>query len=131
MRFFFDNNLPPRLVRAIVALEGEHGSRVVHLKDKFDQGIADEQWMNALGEEGDWVVLTHDVRITRNPHELAALEQSGLTVFIFAKGWLDIGFWEQAWQLIKRWPGITSIARRSTKSNRYRVKLRALEIEEL
>ncbi len=64
-------------------------------------------------------------------HEGHALEESGLTVFIFAKGWLSIGFWEQSWQLIKRWPRITSTARKSRRSHRYRVKLRSQEIEEL
>ncbi len=131
MKFFFDNNLPPRLVRAINALEGEHGNTVVHLKDKFDQAISDEEWMNALGDEGEWVVLTHDASIKRNPHELAALEESGLTVFIFAAGWLNIGFWEQAWQLIKRWQKITGIAAKGRKAQRYRIKLRSLEIETL
>jgi hypothetical protein len=64
-------------------------------------------------------------------HEVHALKQSGLTVFIFAKGWLSIGFWEQSWQLIKRWSRITITARKSRKSHRYRVKLRSQEIEEL
>jgi len=36
MNYFIDNNLSPRIARALCALEGEHGDKVIHLKDKFD-----------------------------------------------------------------------------------------------
>ena len=44
VRFFFDNNLPPRLARSLhVLVAPEH--EVIHLKEKFAANTTDEVWM--------------------------------------------------------------------------------------
>jgi hypothetical protein len=57
MNYFIDNNLSPRIARALCALEGEHGDKVIHLKDKFDQKTTDEEWMTSLGHEKTGLLL--------------------------------------------------------------------------
>lgn len=113
MKFFLDNNLSPKLARAMDALEGEHGDRVVHLREKFLQNETDENWMRALATEQGWYVITCDKRISKNPHEIQAWKESGLVVFFLKYSWLDTGFWNIAWRLIKKWEDIKEFAQKS------------------
>ena len=110
MKVLVDNNISPRLAKALSELEGPHGVQVVHLKDKFSPNTPDVEWMSALGEEGGWCVLTCDVRISRNPDEVKAWLESGLIVFFLKKPWLKQTFWVQAAELVKRWPMIQEAA---------------------
>lgn len=100
MRFFFDNNLAPRLAhgfREFVA--GEH--EVVHLRDRFSADTSDVEWMKSLASEPGWVVISGDVRIGKNPHEIAAWKATGHTIFFLKSGWTNIPFWEQVRKLAK------------------------------
>ena len=68
MKLLVDNNLAPRLGRGLGALfDGIH--EVVHIRDKFGTGsMPDEAWIEALGKEGGWSVLSGDRRIaTKRP----------------------------------------------------------------
>ena len=110
MRFFLDNNLAPRFARAIDALL-DAPNRAVHLTEKFDTAVMDVVWFGKLAKEGDWVVISGDLRITRNPHERKAWQDSQLTAFFLKKGWLNQTFWLQAAQLVRWWPHIMEQAR--------------------
>ncbi len=71
MRFFLDNNLPPKLAKSLNALvEPDH--QIVHLKDRFAANTTDETWMSALASESDWIIISGDIRISKNPHEVEA-----------------------------------------------------------
>jgi hypothetical protein len=104
VRFFFDNTLPRRLARAMhELLEKEH--QVVHLQDKFKPDTPDEHWFEVLGREGNWIVVSSDVRITRSVHTQRAWLDSKLISF-FLKSWADKPIWIQAAQLCRWWPDI-------------------------
>lgn len=107
MNFLLDNNLSPRLARALNELcAGEPEEiEVVHLRDKFPPDIPDIDWINALAADKDWSVVTRD-RIIKNPLEKEAFRQSGLTAFILVKTWKDHGHWELAAQMVRWWPRI-------------------------
>ena len=93
MKFFFDNNLAAKLAHGINQMvEPDH--RVVHLRDKFAPNAEDVVWMHALAAEEDWVIITADVRISRNPHEVRAWKEAGHTMFFLKPGWTDLTFWE-------------------------------------
>ena len=112
MRLFFDNNLAPRLAhgfREFVA--GEH--EVIHLRDRFQPNISDVEWMQALAAEHGWVVISGDVRIGKNPHEIAAWQAAGHTIFFLKSGWTNIGFWEQVQKLAKCFPELMEAAQRA------------------
>ena len=71
MRFFLDNNLAPKLARGFHQFVlGEH--EVVHLRDRFSQDTPDVEWMQQLADESGWIILSGDVAIGRNPHEVEA-----------------------------------------------------------
>ncbi|MCH8183916.1 MAG: hypothetical protein IID55_12090 [Proteobacteria bacterium] len=85
---------------------------VVHLRDKFDGATPDTEWIGALGSEGSWIIISGDTQIQKKPHERKAWKDSGLTLFVFTKGWTEANFWEQAWRLFRWWPDIMKHAER-------------------
>ena len=109
MRFFFDNNLPLTLAKSLHALvEPEH--QVVHLKDRFAANTPDETWMTELAHEPDWVIISGDIQISRNPHEVRAWRAAGHTTFFLKPGWTNYTFWVQAWKFVKCFPDIIATA---------------------
>lgn len=122
MRFFLDNNLSPRLARALDCLEGDDGCRVTHERERFPCNADDQDWMSVLAGEGDWVVVTCD--FYRQPHVRQAWRESGLPVFILMAGWLPLGFWNISWKLIKLWPDILSHARAARAGDRFDIPVK-------
>jgi hypothetical protein len=112
LRFFFDNNLSTKLAKSVhVLVAPEH--QVVHLKDRFAANTLDETWMSALAREIDWVIVSADLRIRKNPHEVEAWKAAGHTTFFLKDRWIEMDFWTQAWKLVKCFPDIIAQARRS------------------
>lgn len=112
MRFFFDNNLAPKIAKGLNEfVSPEH--KVVHLKERFSAGADDSVWMTELGREEGWVIVTADIRIGKNPHEVQAWKEAGHTIFFLKPGWLRLSFWEQAQKFVKCFPEIISKAERA------------------
>lgn len=112
MRFFLDNTTPPRFAEALRALEGPDGNDIRHLREKFDPKTPDIDWLKTLAEDGAWVIISGDVRISQNEFERRAWLESRLTAFFLGKGWTSLKLWDQAWKLIKWWPDIVAQAER-------------------
>lgn len=109
MRFFFDNNLSTKLAKSVhLLVEPEH--QVVHLKDRFAANTIDETWMAALASESDWVIISRDLQIKKNRHEVEAWRAAGHTTFFLKAGWINLPFWTQAWKFVKCFPEIIAAA---------------------
>jgi hypothetical protein len=112
VRFFFDNNISTKLAKSVhVLIEPEH--QVVHLKDRFAANTTDEAWMTALAGEPDWIIVSADLRIRKNPLEVEAWKAAGHTVFFLKDRWIELDFWTQAWKLVKAFPEIVEQAQRA------------------
>lgn len=123
MKFFFDNNLPPDLARGLNFLRNNFGEEVTHLKDKFeDESIADEDWLEALIEEGGWSVVSTD-RFRKSPGERQAIRHPKLNVFLFSKTLHKKRLWEKTKVVIAQWENISKIASAST-GGIYEVRLK-------
>lgn len=131
MKYFFDNNISIRIANAINELEGRDGNTVTHLRTKFSQSATDIEWMKKLGQEGSWVVITSDRNIIKNPLERRAWLESGLTVFFLKENFKNHPFWDQAWQLIRRWEGIRKEAEKNPSSALFVFNLTGLKIERI
>lgn len=84
MNFFFDNNLSPRIARALAELfKDEH--IVVALRDKFEPNVTDVEWMQGLAAEGRWIVISGDRKIRKNSAEFHTFRNSPLVGFFMAK----------------------------------------------
>lgn len=91
---------------------GNDGDSVVHLTDMFQSDTSDVEWISKLAAQRDWIIISGDLRITKSPHERKVWQQAKLTTFFLARGWTKLDFWEQAWRLVRWWPGIVELAGR-------------------
>ena len=120
MKFFFDNHLAIKIAHGLSQMvEPEHS--VVHLRDKFSANEEDEIWMKALAREEGWIIVTADIRISRNPHEVRAWKEAGHTVFFLKPGWTNIRFWEQANKFTRCFPEIIENATRAERGATFSV----------
>jgi len=131
VRFFFDNCIAPAHARAIQALIEQDNHLAQHLKKKFDPATPDVEWLGQLADEGKWVIISGDVRITRNEHEKAKWLESGLTAFFLAKGWQNLKFWDQAAKLVQKWPVIMQQAERVEPGAGFIVKPTSTKFEQV
>lgn len=81
MKLLFDNNISPRVARAIHQLVEGDGDIAVALREKFDAATPDVDWINGLANEGGWSVISGDNRITKNRIERAAWLQTDMVGF--------------------------------------------------
>lgn len=120
MKFLLDENLPPRMARILNELEDESPHQVLHLAaDLGLQGVADVDWFEKLAQDQEWVIITHDSGIRKNPHELAAWTSQGHIVLFLARGWQHQSFQEQAWRLMRWWPALVKVAERAKGGDAY------------
>ena len=110
MRFFLDNCISPKIARALDVLE-EPRHEIIALRAKFHSSTPDPEWLRALGDEGDWIVVSGDPRISRSKAERKAWYESGLTAFFFASGYARLRIWPQVQFVIRWWGDIVMEAR--------------------
>ena len=107
MKFFFDNNLAPKIAKGLNGfVSPDH--KVIHLKEQFPANTDDVDWMRKLAQEEDLIIVTADVRIGKNPQEIEAWKQAGHTIFFLKPGWTDMVFWVQAQKFTKCFPSLLS-----------------------
>jgi hypothetical protein len=111
LKFFLDNNLPPVWGPALNPLAVQEGNEVHHLRDRFKPDVTDVEWIDELGRQGDWTIISGDIRISRNQHEREAWLRSGMVAFFMGKSWRSLRFWEQTWRVVRWWPNITQQAK--------------------
>lgn len=106
MKCILDENLSPHLARALNALCEPDGHSVVHITEKFGRGIKDIEWLEKLGNEGDWVLVTKDVRISIHAQEKELWKNAKITTFFLKKSWNNRSQMEMAWRLVRWLPKI-------------------------
>jgi len=104
-----------------VLVEPQH--LVLHLTAKFASDAKDETWMLELAKEEDWVIVSGDLRIRKNPHEIVAWRSAGHTIFFLKPGWINLPFWTQMWKFVKCFPDIVRTAERAKKGSAFYVSV--------
>jgi hypothetical protein len=110
VKVFFDHNLSPAMARAFRELfKGEH--EIVTLRDKFQQDTSDLEWISSLSDEGQWVVISGDRRITRNRAEYNAFRNSRLIGFFLSPGLYKSKVIKQTERILALWDNIEILTR--------------------
>jgi predicted nuclease of predicted toxin-antitoxin system len=123
LRFFVDNNLSPKIARALNCLiEPDH--EVIHLRDKYKPNIPDPEWMAALATEHQWMIISGDIRIRQNKAELAAWQEAGHTIFFLRSGWTNISPFEQASKIFHVFPDVIELAKRAAEGTGFEITVR-------
>ena len=108
MKILVDENLPPALARALEAIfKGQHD--VIHLRDRFGAGVSDITWINALNQEGNWVIISGDRRISRNKAEYQAFRSSRLIGFFLSPGLQKSKSIKQLERILALWDNIEAL----------------------
>jgi hypothetical protein len=109
VNFLLDENLPPRLARSLNELfKGNH--QVVALRDRFGQGVLDVDWINTLSQEGRWIVISADRRITKNRAEMHAFRHSRLVGFFLSKAVYKSKLTKKAARILALWDDMVTLA---------------------
>ncbi|MDR0512964.1 MAG: hypothetical protein LBG93_07680 [Treponema sp.] len=106
MKCLFDNQMSPRLAKILAIMEGGGGVVVTHLREKFPPNTPDIEWIEKLGKERNWFVITRDNQIRKRPHEKKMWQESNLPIVFLEKPWLNYDLWEIVWRFVKYWPDL-------------------------
>lgn len=129
MKIFIDDSISPRLAEALQILDHRH--QIVHLRSKFSTDTRDVDWLRVLGQEGDWIIVAADPRISKSKAEQRVWREAGLTAFFFGKGWASMRYWKQVEDLVHWWPKIIEEAGKGTPGTGYLMLARAKEFKQL
>lgn len=102
-----DNDLPPRLARALHAIFEADGDSIIALREKFGRGnLKDHEWITELGRESGWAVLSADMRIAKQRPSRELFIGAGLVGFFFPPSLQKAELYKQAARVIILWPAI-------------------------
>jgi hypothetical protein len=126
----FDHNISFRIAHAFRELFGDQHT-VVALTDKFPNNTPDVDWIKQLSQEGQWVVISGDRRITRNMAEYNAFRSSRLIGFFLSKGLGKAPVIKQAERLLVLWPGIEAISAQVGPGAVFELQMKSSRIAQL
>lgn len=106
MKYLFDNNFSPKLVRMLRALD----VRACALRECFPANVDDKEYLSQLAGTG-WILLTCDRHIRTRKAEARALRESGVSALFFNPFFTKKELWDQAHWLVKNWPRIEAHCR--------------------
>lgn len=110
MKLLVDNNLAPRLADGLAGLF-KNLHHVEHIKTKFGTGdLPDEVWIEHLGSEGGWCVLSGDIRIAKKLPSRELFLRSKLVGFFPLKAVLDLPVHRQAARILTLWGTMETIS---------------------
>ena len=122
MKFFFDNCISPKIVKALRVLD-DQGHTFQHLIEKFGRGnLKDQEWLPVLKQEGGWIIVSIDL-FNKTKEENQEMRESGVAVFIFAEGHGQLPHWEQVRRVITWWPLIVEKAHHSKRGDCFRLPM--------
>ncbi|MEQ8391431.1 MAG: hypothetical protein RIB30_10595 [Thalassospira sp.] len=112
----FDENMPPKLARAIIELSKGSNHQILIIREEFGAGTSDVSWMtqstNKYGP--DVVAITCDHHIKSRPHEMASFKNNGLRAFVLPKLFTQYKYWDKSAFLVRWWPKIVETAETSS-----------------
>lgn len=111
MKVLIDNDLSPHIAVAINALVEHEGHHVIALRKKFPPNTDDAVWIEALGEDGGWVVISGDTSITRRAAERQAWRQAKVIGFFVMPGRRKLNPLIQTARLLMWWDSLVAQAR--------------------
>jgi hypothetical protein len=121
MRFVFDVNLSPKLVKGFRGF----GEDVQHISEFARSDIPDIEIFQLLKEQGG-IFITNDYRITKEPQEAQALRNSGISVF-FIDLTIHPDLWGWITFFVTRWEAFKSKATETKQPFAFRVTMRSFD----
>ncbi|MFT4182226.1 MAG: hypothetical protein QM636_09955, partial [Rhizobium sp.] len=114
MNVFFDNCTSPVFATTLHGFIQHQGHMAAHIRDipslPNGRNSKDLEWIDLLRKSNDqWIFISGDGRVLKNPAERAALRSAGLHGFILAPAYQKTPLNQVASILIWRWPEMLQI----------------------
>ena len=114
MTLFIDNNLGQNLAAGMKAF----GEDVSHLRELFPANAKDTEWLPVVGAR-QYILVTRDEEIRREPSELAALKKNAVGAFFL--GGKGLNRCQLIQQLVRNWPRIKELAHKERRPFAFRI----------
>jgi predicted nuclease of predicted toxin-antitoxin system len=101
-----DEHVAPKIVRALKEVSLSPGWELSHVRDSHGARTADETWVPKFASEGGRAIITADANMLKRPHQILAIQQSGVIGLILPSVWAQSKRHVQASSLIYFWPEI-------------------------
>jgi len=131
MTFYFDENIAPRIARALAVLTEAEPIEVYSNVDVFKRGAKDEEWIPKVGKN-DGIVITQDLNIHRTRHQRELYKKHNVGV-VFFKPPKKHGYpyWEMLTQILTSWPDIIKTIERAERPFAYIIRPKSKKLEKL
>lgn len=106
MQVLFDHNMPPSIARALNEIVKVEGHNAYALRDLFPVDIDDIGYFDRLGRDGNWIVISKDLRNARKKAERAAILRNRIVAFYLSPGLQKRRIGEQAASILWHWDKI-------------------------
>jgi hypothetical protein len=130
VKVFFDHNMSPAMARAFRELfQKEH--EIGFLAEKFQTNTPDIQWITTLSQEGQWVVISGDRRITKNRAEYHTFRNSNLIGLFLSSGLYKAPVIKQMERILALWPNIELVPRTVQGGAMYELPMKGVLLRQL
>jgi len=133
MKFYFDENISPQIVKALSVLQEplKEEIEVFSIADAFGKAAADEEWLPEVAKQNG-IVITQDINIHRTRHQRELYRNHNIGVIFFRppKG-KGVKYWEMVSKILDAWPEIKRTCERANKPFAYVITPRTKNLEEL
>lgn len=106
MKIRADEHVTFRLVHAIKSLNLKQTLELSHVRDDHPARTTDETWLPAFAQDGGKAILSGDAAMLKRPHQIMAIEATGLVCFILSKQWCQARLHEKVANILWQWPKI-------------------------
>ena len=106
MKIRADEHVSRRIIRAIQEVALSKTFELTHVRDVHERRTADETWIPRFASEGGKAILSGDRRIRARPHQILALQKSGLVSIFLPAEWANSHRGAQAALLLYWWSKI-------------------------
>ncbi|MEQ1519671.1 MAG: hypothetical protein ABL936_00200 [Aestuariivirga sp.] len=126
----FDHNLSPRLARALQEIfKGDHIIQTV--RDRFPTSIKDIDLFKQLSQDGHWVLISGDRRITKLRAERDAFRSSKLIGFFLSPGLYKAPETKKLERILALWSTMETSAQSVQPGAMYELPMKSNRVKQL
>jgi len=144
LKIALDKHVPAGMVRVFKALaserkmlwsvantrrSGDRGELIVVSADDYEPDPTDTDyikrsdapWLERFAKDGGDIVISGDTKMYEKPHEIVAIQQTGLVLVLFENKWNEWDFFQKSALLLWHWTAVIEATRGATKNLRGKV----------
>ena len=82
---------------------------------------SDAPWLERFAKDGGDIIISGDTKMYEKPHEVVAIQRTGLVLVLFENKWNDWDFFQKSALLLWHWLAVIAATREATKNLRGKV----------